>query len=131
MLYSLIAGVSLAIWASAQCTRALLQTATDQYIVAQTAGQSVGVTALSNNVTYTENEKKVDIKTGILSQPLKIDHSRSILDTTLCATFSELIVATSPHPYVIGTRMLFTDHKITTMESIVTDKGDWAFNATG
>ncbi|KAG9234093.1 hypothetical protein BJ875DRAFT_462515 [Amylocarpus encephaloides] len=27
--------------------------------------------------------------------------------------------------------MLFTNEKITTIESIVTDQGDWAFNATG
>jgi len=42
-----------------------------------------------------------------------------------------LIAASNPHPYVIATRMLLTDHKITAIESIISDKGDWAFNATG
>ena len=131
MIYSAFTSIALAATASAHCTRAPLKDATDQYIIAQTYGQSSNMTAVAANVTYTENEEKVDIKYGILSKPLKIDHNRTIIDTTLCATFTEIIVAKSEHPFVIGTRMLFTDHKATLIESIVTDKGDWAFNATG
>jgi hypothetical protein len=131
MIYSALVSITLAATASAHCTRALLQDAINSYITAQTNGQSSSLTAIAPNVTYTENEEKVDLKTGLLSQPLKIDHNRTIFDTTLCATFTELIVAKSSHPYVIGTRMLFTDHKATLIESIVTDQGDWAFNATG
>ncbi|KAI1074915.1 hypothetical protein F5B20DRAFT_573751 [Whalleya microplaca] len=121
----------LAVSASAQCSRAVLQDATEQYIAAQSNGESSSISALGTNLTYTENEAPADISTGVLSQPVKLDHNRSIYDTTLCATFTELIAANSEHPYVIGTRMLFTDDKITTIESIVTDQGDWLFNATG
>ena len=73
----------------------------------------------------------MDIKTGVLAQPITIDFNRSIHDTTECATFTELTAATNKHPYVIYTRMLFTNDKITTIESVVSDEGDWVFNATG
>lgn len=74
----------------------------------------------------------MDVRTGILTQSLNIDHNRSIHDTVQCATFTELIVTDPDHPYVIGTRILYTDDgEISHMESIVTDQGDWLFNATG
>ncbi|KAI0892887.1 hypothetical protein F4806DRAFT_227245 [Annulohypoxylon nitens] len=116
---------------SGECSRALLKNATDQYVTAQSSGQSGILTSLASNLTYTENEKPLDIKTGVLSQPIKLNQNLSIHDTTLCATFTQLIAATAEHPYVIGTRMLLTDDKITKIESIVTDDGDWLFNATG
>ncbi|KAI1444547.1 hypothetical protein F5Y02DRAFT_427678 [Annulohypoxylon stygium] len=121
----------LAIGVSGECSRALLKNATDQYVTAQSSGQSGILTSLASNLTYTENEKPLDIKTGVLSQPIKLDQNLSIHDTTLCATFTQLIAAAAEHPYVIGTRMLLTDDKITKIESIVTDDGDWLFNATG
>ncbi|KAI1143251.1 hypothetical protein F5Y05DRAFT_420962 [Hypoxylon sp. FL0543] len=116
---------------SAECSRALLRDATEQYVSAQSSGQIATFKALATNLSYTENEKPLDIKTGVLSQPIKLDQNLSIHDTTLCATFTQLIAANAEHPYVIGTRMLFTDDKVTTIESIVTDQGDWLFNATG
>jgi hypothetical protein len=127
----LLAFVALAATALADCNRDMLKDATAKYIAAQTSGQMGGFAALANNVNYTENEQPVSIATGVMSQPIKIDHSRSIHDPVGCATFTEIIAATQAHPYVIGTRMLFADNKITTIESIVTDAGDWAFNATG
>ncbi|KAI0890147.1 uncharacterized protein GGS22DRAFT_8993 [Annulohypoxylon maeteangense] len=121
----------LAASASAECSRALLKNATEQYVSAQSSGQIDVFTALASNLTYTENEKPLDIKTGVLSQPIKLDQNLSIHDPTLCATFTQLIAASAEHPYVIGTRMLLTGDKVTTIESIVTDEGDWLFNATG
>ncbi|KAH8783811.1 hypothetical protein F5882DRAFT_131219 [Hyaloscypha sp. PMI_1271] len=50
----------------------------------------------------------MSIKTGVVSQPMKIDHNISIHDTTNCATFTDLTVTNPTKPYVIGTRMLFT-----------------------
>jgi hypothetical protein len=39
---------------------------------------------------------------------------------------------TTPHPYVIHTQMsINNDGEVDLIDSIVTDKGDWAFNATG
>ena len=116
---------------SAECSRDMLQNATDQYTLAQRSGSVSSLKYLANSVNYTENEQAINITAGVLSQAMKIDHKRSIHDTAKCATFTELIVANSDHPYVIGTRMLLANDQITTIESIVTDKGDWAFNATG
>lgn len=129
---STIAVACLAAVVSADCSREFLTKATEQYIAAQTAGQSSTISAFSaTNVTYTENNKPVTIKTSTLSQPIKIDFTRSAHDTVQCATFTEIIAATNPHPYVIHTRMLFTNQKATLIESVITDNGDWLFNATG
>lgn len=106
---------------------------TDKYVSAQANGQpSIFGALASPRTTYTENDVLVPITEGMLSQAITIDHSFSIHDPSLCGTFTELIAASDPHPYVIGTRILFDgDGKIGVMESIVTDAGDWAFNATG
>jgi hypothetical protein len=122
--------MSIVVTVSAACTREFLTNATNEYVTAQSVGTS-GLSTLASNVTYTENEKPLAISKGVLAQPLKIDQNLSIHDTTLCRTFTQLIVTDPKHPYVIGTRMVFTDNKATTIESIVTDAGDWAFNATG
>ena len=122
----------LAARASTACDRAMLQNATDAYTSAQANGRPYDlIPLLASNLNYTENETPTNITTGVLNQPLKLDHNRSIHDTTICGTFTELIATNNPHPYVIGTRMIFTDNKITLIESIVTDQGDWAFNSTG
>ncbi|KAI0160045.1 hypothetical protein GGR52DRAFT_175832 [Hypoxylon sp. FL1284] len=69
--------------------------------------------------------------TGVLSHPLNIAFNRSLLDTTACATYTEIVVTDASHPYVIGTQMRFADGKIANISSLVTDRGDWLFNATG
>ncbi|KAH8676502.1 hypothetical protein BGZ60DRAFT_468463 [Tricladium varicosporioides] len=130
MLSLLLIFAGLASQVSAACDRAMLEAATAAYIKAQGAG-TADMAALSSTVNYTENDVVMDIKKGVLSQAITIDLSRNLLDTTQCATFTELACATNKHPYVIHTRMLFTDDKITTIQSVVTDDGDWAFNAAG
>jgi len=127
--------------ASAACTREFLKSATDQYLAAQTKGASSALAAIAvSNVTYTENEVKMTLDRSILTEPIIIDHNRSIFDTEQCATFTEIIAASNIHQYVIGTRMEFSPSsptssnssiKASKIESIITDRGDWAFNATG
>ncbi|PMD32434.1 hypothetical protein L207DRAFT_609804 [Hyaloscypha variabilis F] len=112
------------------CTRAMLQEAADSYVAAQAAGIYSNIKWLSNTVTYNENNKTADITKGILSQALVISHNRSTLDTTQCATYTELIIVDPKNPTVSGTQMRFNGSNITKIESIVTHKGDWAFNAT-
>ncbi|KAI1841496.1 hypothetical protein JX265_009937 [Neoarthrinium moseri] len=116
---------------AAACDIASLKAATDSYISAQTAGDSTKLAALSSSPTYTENFKTADLTKGILSQSLKIDHNHSLHDTTACATYTELIITDSKHPSVTGTQMYFTDGKISKIETIVTDKGDWLFDVAG
>jgi hypothetical protein len=118
----------LAYEASAACSRAVLQSAVESYIKAQASGQP-SLLPLASTVKYAENDASLDIAKGVLSQKITIDFNRSLYDTTQCATFTEISAATNSHPYVIDTRMLFTDDKITTIESVVSDDGDWVFNA--
>jgi hypothetical protein len=118
--------------AAAQCSRSFLVDATSRYVAAQTEGKPATLAAIAaDNLNYTESDKTIDIKTGVLAQPIKIDHNRSIQDTTLCANFTELIAADSAKPFVIGTRMVFINNKANLIETIATKPGDWAFNATG
>ncbi|KAK3329192.1 hypothetical protein B0H66DRAFT_609887 [Apodospora peruviana] len=120
---------------SAECSRAALKEAITEYIKASTAGNPSLWTALTSNASYTENGEPVNITKGILSQALKIDHSRRFHDATACASLTELIVTDPIKPYVIHTRMLFDTNnattKVHTVEALVTILGDWAFNATG
>lgn len=127
-----LAGTALLSRATAQCSRSFLLDATTKYVAAQAEGNPAILIAITaDNLNYTESDKTVDITTGVLTQALKLDHSRSIHDTTLCATFTELIAADPANPYVIGTRMVFTGDKASLIETIATKPGDWLFNATG
>lgn len=127
-----LAGAALVTLAAAQCSRSFLVDATTKYVAAQADGRPAILASLAaDNLNYTESDKTVDITAGVLAQPTKIDHILSIHDTTLCATFTELIVTDPAKPYVIGTRMVFTDGKARLIETIATQPGDWLFNATG
>ncbi|KAK0612602.1 hypothetical protein B0T17DRAFT_620760 [Bombardia bombarda] len=118
--------LTLASTTTAHCPRSFLVDATAKYIAAQTAGNTTAFSLLTTTPSTTPNPT-------VLAKPLNISHARSFHDTTLCATFTELIVASPTSPYVIGTRILFnsTAHKAHQVETIATKPGDWAFNATG
>ncbi|KAK3291452.1 uncharacterized protein B0H64DRAFT_409063 [Chaetomium fimeti] len=107
-----VAGISSQ--ASAACTRAFLQEVTASYVAALSSGEGpAGISNLAqDDVIYQENDADMDIAEGILSAAIKIDFDRSIYDTTECASYTE-IVATTGHPYVIGTRLaLNADNEI-------------------
>lgn len=124
-----LAGLALATGARAECGREVLQGLADTYLKAQTDGKA-GLLPLASGASYAENDQAMDIGTGVLAGALKVDFTRSFLDTTQCATFTELVAATDPHPYVIHTRIEATpDGKVSKMESVVTDPGDWVFGA--
>ncbi|CAK7222778.1 hypothetical protein SEUCBS140593_005018 [Sporothrix eucalyptigena] len=115
------------------CTRDFLQAATETYLAVQTAGKPdslLGALATTSNITYTEDAVPRDPRSGVLSLPLAIVHNASLLDTTQCATFTEIIVTDPSHPRVIGTQMRFSEKRLVKMETLVTQAGDWAFNAT-
>jgi hypothetical protein len=124
-----LAGLAFATSAQAACDRAMLQDLADTYVEAQQAGNPTLV-PLAEGAYYGENDRPVDIAAGILGEGLTVDFTRSLLDTTQCATFTELVAATHPHPYVINTRMEVNDEgQVTVMESVVTDADDWVFGA--
>ncbi len=113
---------------ASECSRASLQSAVDSYLEALESANPSRM-SLTPQVKYIENQKESAIGQGILQQPLKIDFYRSVFDVDTCQSFSEVIVANSAHPYVLGTRLELEEGKIAQIESIVTDEGDWLFNA--
>ena len=124
-----LAGVAFATNARAECNREMLRKLADTYVKAQSTGKPA-MLPLAKGASYAENDQAMDIGKGVVAGALKVDFTRSFLDTTQCATFTELVAATDPHPYVIHTRMEVTKGgKVSKMESVVTDAGDWMFGA--
>jgi hypothetical protein len=115
-------------FAQISCTRDGLQAATDLYLAAQSKGDTSGL-PLAKGLAYMENQKETDIKTGVIQKPMKIDFHRTLIDPTTCQSFTEIIVTDKEHPYVLGTRLRVNHDKIVEIESMVTQQGDWLFNA--
>ena len=114
--------------ADSVCSRAELQSAVDSYLQAQSKGD-IGRMALAADARFLENMIEVSSTEGLWNTALPIAFSRSFLDSTRCKTFSEIIVTGGGHKYVIGTRLYVDSGKITRIDSLVTDEGDWLFNA--
>ncbi len=115
-------------FAQVACTRDGLQAATNLYLEAQSKGDTSGL-PLATGLAYIENMQVVDIKTGVIQKPLKIDFHRTLIDPATCQTFTEVIVTDKTHPYLLGTRLRVNHDKIAEIESMVTQQGDWLFNA--
>jgi hypothetical protein len=113
--------------AQASCTRADLQSAVDRYLAAQRAGNPASLSLAS--AKYIEDTQPSAIDKGILKNALKIDFNRSLLDTQICETFTEVIVTDKSHPYVLGVRLKIANRNIVELETLVTDADDWLFNA--
>ncbi len=111
-----------------ECTRPMLQAATNSYIAAQTAGD-LSKMSLAPKVKYVENMKETTKEKGLWNSALPIAFHRSIYDVGRCKTFSEVIVTEGGHPYVIGTRLAVKAGQVTEIDSLVTDEDDWLFNA--
>lgn len=109
------------------CTRDELKHLTAAYVEAQGKGSLAGL-PLDAKVHYLENFKDVEASAGMWAQPLQVAHAMSFHDDKRCKTFTEVIV-TGPTPYVIGTRLYVHNGKIIRIDSLVTKKGDWLFNA--
>lgn len=117
--------------ALSECDRTFLNDMSAAYIGAQTTGQPVLIPSLSSRLVYTEQFKPLSINAGILTKALNITSYRRFYDAVLCTAFVQLIITDPAHPYVIGTRFEADGLNITKMETLVTDAGDWLFNATG
>jgi hypothetical protein len=113
----------------AACTRELVSVLAASYIEALQHGKP-DYLPVSKNFTYIENEVVTNVAKGILSQSVTLDISRSLLDSTTCSAFLETTAATNTHPYVISARLLISEEKITSLQLVIADSGDWLFNAT-
>ena len=114
--------------AQVSCTRQGLQTAVDLYVAAQTKGDISGL-PLAKGLGYVENFQPMNIDDGVIHKAMKIDHQRSLLDTTTCQTFTEVIVTDKANPYVLGTRLRVDHGLIAEIETLWTTTGYWLFNA--
>jgi len=132
VLFGLVVAAALLVptasFAQVSCSREGLQRAVDLYIVAQTKGDTSGL-PLAMGLGYLENNAPAKIDEGLIKQPMKIDHQRSLLDTSSCQTFTEVIVANKEKPYVLGTRLRINHDKIAEVEILWTTTGYWLFNA--
>jgi hypothetical protein len=116
---SLIFGVSILLVgpAMAQCSRQTLQQEVDGYVAAVKAGN-----ASQGSATFTENFKTINFKSGIHSKPIKVGLTRSLLDTTACATYTLFIAPDNAPPMVIGTQIHYTGGKAATIETLFNTK---------
>jgi hypothetical protein len=114
--------------AQTACTRSDLQAAVDAYLAAQRAGNP-GLLPLAPQAKYVENTQAAPLEKGIVKSALKIDFNRSLLDTAICESFTEVIVTDKSHPYVLGVRIKTANARIAELETLVTDADDWLFNA--
>jgi hypothetical protein len=110
-------------FAQVACTPAGLEAATDLYIAAQGKGDPSSL-PLAKGLAYIENLQGVDIKSGVIQKPMKIDFHRTLIDPATCQTFTEVIVTDKTNPYVIGTRLRVNHDKVAEIESLVTKPGD-------
>jgi hypothetical protein len=115
-------------YAQVSCTREGLKAATDLYIAAQTKGDITGL-PIAKGLGYVENFKTMNINEGLIGTAMKIDHHRSLLDTSTCQTFTEVIVTDKASPYALGTRLRVNHGLIAEIEMLWTTTGYWLFNA--
>jgi len=130
LLVSITALLSSAVIVRAEtgCTRSMLQAAAESYVAAQTAGD-VSKIPLADKAKYRENMIATTKEKGLWNTALPIAFHRSIYDVPRCTAFTEVIVTEGGHPYVLGTRLAVNDGKVTELDSLVSDKDDWLFNA--
>jgi hypothetical protein len=114
--------------AQISCARGGLQRAVDLYVAAQTKGDTSGL-PLAKGLGYYENAAPAEIDKGLIHKAMTINHHRSLLDTTTCQTFTEVIVTDEKNPYVLGTRLRVNHDKIAEIEILWTTTGYWLFNA--
>ena len=110
------------------CTGAELKAATDAYVDAQRRGDISGL-PLAANAHYLENMATIERDKGLWNTKLPVADAISFHDAKRCRTFTQIVVTEGGHPYVIGTRLYLHAGKIGRVDSLVTDKGDWLFNA--
>ena len=110
------------------CTRARLLAIADKYVAALKKGKP-SLMPLASQAKYIERRKEVPLGQGIWKAPLVVDFYRTLADVDICETYTEIISAKNTPQYVIGTRLKIVGKKIAEIESLVSDKNDWLFNA--
>jgi hypothetical protein len=110
------------------CTMDQLKAATAAYVEAQKTG-TIAKLPLDPKAHFLENMNTVEKSAGLWNTALPVADAESFHDPLRCKTFTQIVVTEGGHPYVIGTRLYMNDGKVIRVDSLVTDKGDWLFNA--
>ena len=110
------------------CTRDELEAATHAYVDSQRKGDISGL-PLDPKAHFLQNMATVDRDKGLWATKLDVANAISFHDDKRCKTFTQIIVTEGPTQYVIGTRLYLNGGKIIRVDSLVTHKGDWLFNA--
>lgn len=114
---------------SAACTRDALGAATQALAHALTSGDATKL-PLASGATYHENLETPSFTQGIWAAgALTLAHQRDFLDTTLCQTWSEIVVTDASHPYVLGFRLTLVAGAISDVTALVADADDFHFDA--
>ncbi|KAK0609739.1 hypothetical protein B0T17DRAFT_546318 [Bombardia bombarda] len=118
------------------CQWSVLRMNSDSYIESQASGE-LDPSFLPSSIKYTENDRSLPIKSGLISRPLKLDHTHVIIDQTGCAIHANLIVTSPSNPYVVATHIYYTPRgstgsalDVSLVDTIVTTTGDYNFNAS-
>jgi len=110
------------------CSRAALQAAVDSYVAGQGAGDA-SLMNLAESLSYKQDREPAALESGILAKALNVQFQHSILDTELCESFTEIVDANPEEPYVLGVHLTVADGAVTEIDTLVTTRGDWLFNA--
>jgi len=110
---------------------------TDTYAKSQQRGEIDPLLTASNSTIYRENAVTTPITSGLLSKPMNVDYSRTLIDQGNCATYTELIITDPRNPHVVGTQIRFRPTtangklEVVLIDSVVATTGHEGFNATG
>lgn len=119
--------------ARAACSReALLQTV-DEYLLGLSMGQAGPLQNIADDFFYQQNNRSTNIVSGVLGNILRIEHNRTLVDADACATYTEVVSATSYRPWVVGMQIRHRphDHSVYLMDAVVATAGSSeTFNAT-
>ena len=123
------AGLSFSAQAQAQsgCDRELLQGISDSWIAAIEGGTMMTMN-IGEWVDYQENFRRASLG-GFLDRPRKVDWHMSLLDTTACKVYVKAIILDEAHPMVLATQIGNGFFGVGPFNNIVTDEGNWLFDA--
>lgn len=122
-------GLSMASPAAAQagCSDELLNEIETTWLAAIETG-SMFTMNLGEWIDYSENGRRASLG-GFLDKPRKVDWHLTIKDKQACRIFVEHVVLDEARPMVFGTTIGNGVFGVGPFKNVVTDEGDWLFNA--
>jgi hypothetical protein len=106
------------------CTRDGLTAAIDAYYVAL-AAHDPSKAPLSSTVKYTENGMQVTVGNGEWKTAGAVKFKRSALDTQICTSVTESVIADTSGDLVYGLRLKLVSQQITEIETIPVHSGQY------